>query len=221
MASILESFVIESQEYGKSFRIDLVEGLDEDHIKYIDDQWMPPIKRLYNKAILHYFTQPLALQTDATFVEILGKLGIPDQHWNWRRKCGVAPGANRKVYGLLNADHVEAAMMLLFGKSTRGTPAGLPIVYVDYIAVAPWNRRAIQDPERFRKLGTVMLGTAVAVSRTLGLDGRCGLHSLQTSEGFYRRIGMKDLDIDPTYHNLRYFEFDANSASTFVKTGAL
>lgn len=219
MASILESFVIESPEHATSFKIDLVEGLDEDHIKYIEDQWIPAIKRQYHMALLHYFTQPPNLQTDATFIEILGRLGIPDKHWNWRHKYTVAPGANRKTYGLLNTGHVEAAMMLLFGKTSRDTAFGLPIVYVDYVAVAPWNRTAIRHPERFRKLGTVMLGAAVEVSRTLGMEGRCGLHSLPSSEGFYRRIGMKDLGVDPNYHNLRNFEFDANAAMTFLQRG--
>ena len=221
MTTILESFIIESPEHGESFKIDLIEGFDEDHIKYIEDQWMPSIKRQYDMAILRFFTQPPELQTYANFLEILGKLGIPDKHWNWTRKCAVAPSTNRKVYGLLNADHVEAAMMLLHGKSTRDTASGLPIIYVDYLAVAPWNRTPIQNPERFRKLGTVMLGAAVEVSRTLGMDGRCGLHSLPSSEGFYRRIGMKDLAIDPNYHNLRYFEFDSYAAMSFLKTGAL
>ena len=219
MAIILESFDVGSPEHGKSFKIDLVEGLDEDHIKYIEDQWGPLIRRQYKTALLRYFMQPSALQTDATFKEILGTLAIPDQHWDWRTKRTVAAGTNRKVYGLLNAGHVEAAMMLLFAPHSRDAAQGLPLVYVDYVAVAPWNRTAIQSPERFRKLGTVMLGAAVEVSRTLGMDGRCGLHSLPSSEGFYRRIGMKDLAIDPNYHHLRYFEFDAHAAMRFFAKG--
>lgn len=221
MTTILESFIIESPEHGKPFKIDLIEGLDDDHINYIEDQWTPRIKRQCDLALLQFFTQPPELQTDATFVEILGRLGIPDKHWNWSRKCAVAPGSNRSVYGLLNDDHVEAAMMLLLGKGSRITASGLPIVYVDYLAIAPWNRTAVQYPERFRKLGTVMLGAAVEVSRTLGMEGRCGLHSLPSSEGFYRRFGMKDLAIDPNYHNLRYFEFESHAAMSFLKSGAL
>jgi hypothetical protein len=60
----------------------------------------------------------------------------------------------------------------------------------------------------------VMLGAAVELSRTLGLDGRCGLHSLPQSEGFYRQIGMRDFGLD-TAKPLRYFEFDAPGAQRF------
>ena len=62
----------------------------------------------------------------------------------------------------------------------------------------------------------MLLGTAVAISQMQGLDGRCGLHSLPLAEGFYRRAGMQDLGIDPKYHDLRYFEFDAAAARAFI-----
>jgi hypothetical protein len=121
----------------------------------------------------------------------------------------------RHVLSLLNLNDVEAAMLLLSGKTSRDPSASLPILYVDYVAVAPWNRKAFQNPQRFHHLGTVMLGAAVAFSRTLGLDGRCGLHSLPQSEGFYARIGMRDFGLDAGYDSLRYFEFDAASAQKF------
>jgi hypothetical protein len=103
-------------------------------------------------------------------------------------------------------------MLLLFGKISRDPTTPVAVVYVDYLAVAPWNRKVVQHPQRFKNLGTVMLGAAVATSISTGLDGRCGLHSLPQSEGFYRRIGMSDLGIDPAYASLRYFEFSAQAA---------
>jgi hypothetical protein len=118
---------------------------------------------------------------------------------------------------LLNASEVEAAMMLLFGKTSRDPSTPLPIVYVDYVAVAPWNRKIVQHPQRFKNLGKVMLGQAVATSIAAGLDGRCGLHSLPQSEGFYRRIGMSDFGTDLAYSSLRYFEFSVQAARNFVK----
>jgi hypothetical protein len=62
-----------------------------------------------------------------------------------------------------------------------------------------------------------MLGAAVELSRSLGNDGRCGLHSLPQSEGFYRQIGMRDFGLDASKSSLRYFEFDTSGANTFRK----
>lgn len=213
MATILESFDIHSPQHGKTFKIDLAEGLDSLHLDFMEAQWSPALKRQYGLALLQYFQLPAPEQTQEKWDEISGKLLVQDQHWKWRTKCSIAPGTKRRVFSLLNSGEVEAAMMLLFGENSRDQ-SPRPIVYVDFVAVAPWNRKAFQDPQRFRGLGTVMLGAAVEVSRTAGHEGRCGLHSLPQSEGFYRQIGMRDFGLDAS-KQMRYFEFDASGASTF------
>ena len=215
MATILESFDIDSPQHGKTFKIALAEGLDTSHLDFMETQWTPAMKRQYGLAILQFFQQPAADQTLERWREILGDLAVQDHHWSWRTKCSITPGTNRRVFSLLNAGDVEAAMVLLFGKNSRDPAGMLPIVYVDFVAVAPWNRKKFQDPQRFRNLGTVMLGAAVQLSVTLGLGGRCGLHSLPQSEGFYRHIGMRDFGLDAAYSSLRYFEFDVAGAAHF------
>lgn len=220
MAIILASYEIESPEHGRSFKLDLVEGLDGAHVDFIEQRWQPMLQRQYDLALLNFFQLPEVSQTDEKWVEMLGKFDAQDSHWEWRTKCSVAPGTNRRILALLNAGDVEAAMCLRFGKQSRAAEP-LPIVYVDYVAVAPWNRKAIQNPLRFRRLGTVMLGTAVAVSTSMGLEGRCGLHSLSQAEGFYRRIGMSDFGNDAANSSLRYFEFSDKAAREFMDRGDL
>jgi hypothetical protein len=215
VATILESFDLASPEHGKKFKIDLADGLDTSHLDFMEAQWTPALRRQYNLAILEYFQLPATDQTPERWLEIQAKREVQDQHWEWRTKCSIAPGTNRRVLSLLNGGEVEAAMLLLSGKTSREQSAPLPILYVDYVAVAPWNRKAFQTPQRFRHLGTVMIGAAVELSRAMGLDGRCGLHSLPQSEGFYRRIGMRDFGLDAAYASLRYFEFDAAAARNF------
>lgn len=217
VAMILRSFDIHSPQLGRTFTVDLAEGLDAIHLDFIDSQWAPLLQRQYDLAILHFFQLPTVDQTPEKWIETQGNFGVQDQHWDWRKKSAIAPKSNRRVFSLLNASEVEAAMMLLFGKNSREPGASHPIAYVDYVAVAPWNRKPVQHPQRFRSLGTVMLGVAVETSMRNGHDGRCGLHSLPQSEGFYRKIGMKDFGIDSAYSSLRYFEFSAQAAKNFVK----
>jgi hypothetical protein len=120
------------------------------------------------------------------------------------------------MYGLLNGDHVEAAMLLKFGRTSRLNPSGQPLIYVDYVSAAPWNRAAIRHTVRFHGMGNLMLGVAIGVSRKEGCDGRCGLHSVSSAAGFYRKAGMHEFPSDPDYHNMKYFEFDAQAARTFT-----
>jgi len=93
-------------------------------------------------------------------------------------------------------------MLLAPGRLSRQSHQ-LPILYVDYLAIGPFNREPIKKPQHFRGLGTVLLGSAVNTSFTMGLEGRCGLHSLRN-----RRLlptgGHEGFDRDATYMNLRY-----------------
>lgn len=220
MAKLLESFDIDSPEHGKPFKIDLAEGMDGAHIDFVEQKWGPLLQRQYDLALLSYFLLPPSSQTPEKWRETLGAFGAQDSHWEWRTKCSVVAGTNRHIFALLNANDVEAAMLLLSGKQSRdGAPR--PLAYVDYVAVAPWNRKEVQIPQRFRHLGTVMLGAAVVRSISMGFDGRCGLHSLPQSEGFYHRIGMSDFGIDAAYLSLRYFEFTSQSARRFIEKGVI
>jgi hypothetical protein len=89
---------------------------------------------------------------------------------------------------------------------SRITP-GERLVYVDGIASAPWNRKAIQRPQKFKGVGTALLEFARNRSLELGYEGRVGLHCLPGAEGFYDRQGMLDLGSDEDYEDLIYFEF--------------
>jgi hypothetical protein len=214
----LESYSVHSPEYGKTFTLDIVEGLDGAHLDFIESDWDPALKRQYELALLKFFELPDTEQTDDRAVQIMGDMAVQDRRWDWRNKFAIAPGTNRRLFGILNGSDVEAAMLLLFGKTSRHTPTA-PIVYVDYVAVAPWNRAPIHAPQRFRGLGTVLLGKAVSVSCSSGFQGRCGLHSLPQSVGFYQKLGMTDLGADPVYQSLRYFEFTDTAAQLFLTRG--
>ncbi|WP_321793275.1 hypothetical protein [Burkholderia pyrrocinia] len=216
MVSILGSFDVHSPEHGKLLKVNLVEGLDNAHLDYIDQRWRPVIAQRRNLALLQYFLLPEASQTEQAFRDILARLGIADEHWDWRKKCSFAAGTKRQPYAVLCGGEVEAVMMLQYGHKARLGAAGDSLVYVEFLSTAPWNRRVIQFPQRFRGLSKLMLGTAVAVSRMQNCDGRCGLHSLPSAEGVYRRYGMAEFGLDPTKDNLRYFEFDEQAAHAFT-----
>lgn len=215
MVKILGSYDVESPEHGRAFKLDVVEGLGAAQLDYIEKSWRPVMTKQRNVALLRLFTLPVGQRTEDAFRDLLGQVGVPDEHWDWRRKCAFSAVTSRQAYAVLNGEHVEAVMLLRFGLNSR-VDASLPLIYVDFVAVAPWNRAVIQNPERFRSMGTLMLGVAVEISRMLGFEGRCGLHSLVPSEGFYRRIGMQDFGIDADHYGLRYFEFDAHSAVAFA-----
>ena len=92
----------------------------------------------------------------------------------------------------------------------------LPLVYVSFLEVAPWNRVGSQNRQRLRGLGTAMLRAACDLAMQLGFDGRIGLHSLPASEGFYRRLGFLGLDC-PNEYNEMYFELSEAGVEALMR----
>jgi hypothetical protein len=108
---------------------------------------------------------------------------------------------------MLVSDLKSARIQAQFGK---------PIVYVEFLASAPWNRPEIQKPPRYRGVGTIMVTAATELSWELGYRGRLGLHSLPAAEDFYRdTCRMSELGKDAAHHDLMYYEMTDNQAETF------
>jgi hypothetical protein len=99
--------------------------------------------------------------------------------------------------------------MIVEGSGRRRLPkmASLPLLYVEYLSVAPQNRPTIQEPRRVAGCGSAMLKHAVKMSVRNGWNGRVGLHSLPGAVAFYKKQGFRDmgLDAEEGYH---YMEFE-------------
>lgn len=98
------------------------------------------------------------------------------------------------------------------------------ILYVDYLEVAPWNRiRERQDwiaAGQFQMVGTQLIVYAIKMSVLAGCRGIVGLHSLTSSEPYYRLgLGMweGELEYDVEDNNkYRYFEFSENRIERLI-----
>lgn len=91
------------------------------------------------------------------------------------------------------------------------------MIYIDLVSAAPWNRFGFTDTPLYKGVGPLLLGTAVSLSVSEGLNGRLGLHALPQSESWYRNQGMTELGIDTAHpENLVYFEFASADALAYV-----
>lgn len=116
-------------------------------------------------------------------------------HWNWAQKTARVQGllafrgfsvvAQGETQGLVQVDLTKACR--------EPSQVRKPLVYIDYLEVAPWNRPEFGAAPRLRGVGTALLTAAVALSEDEGFKGRLGLHSLPQADDFYRKIGMTDL----------------------------
>jgi hypothetical protein len=140
-------------------------------------------------------------------------------HWLWPDKVAECDLLGFETFCVTAADMTQAMMRVDVGsqESRLAESEGKPIVYVDYLEVAPWNQPIVGMQRRYKGAGMVLMVAAAALSVDQGFNGRVGLHSLPQSENFYRDLGMVDLGPDPEVHGeLLYFEMTAEIAQTLI-----
>jgi hypothetical protein len=143
-----------------------------------------------------------------------------DSHWDWRRKSKAVTGMlGYNSFALVCQEELQGLMMTNGVKSARLIAQfGNPLIYVEFVATAPWNRPKVQDPPRYRGVGQVFVLAAIETSRDAGFRGRVGLHSLPDAETFYeQKCGFTRLGPDSSHQNLTYFEMTGIQADSFRK----
>lgn len=133
-----------------------------------------------------------------------------DSEWNWQEKNQRARGGN-ELYAVECRGVTQGLMIIEIFEERCKIQSQLrkPLVYVDYIATAPWNRFTIDNPPSYKGVGGNLIDFAVARSHELGYKGRIGLHSLPDAVPFYKKlkIGLFDCGVDPDHlDKLVYFE---------------
>ena len=191
----------------------LVEGVTEAEVAAAEAAWRP------------FLRDALARRREAGGG---GESAVPPEHahWDWARKARRAAGL--LAYQLLGVE-CEGRMQGLMLAATAGracrlpSQAGKPLVYVDYLAAAPWNLRDLAapgQPPRFGAVGRVLVAAAITLSIENEFAGRVGLHALPQAEDFYSRVcGMSDAGIDARVEGLRYFEMTPEQAAAFLGGG--
>ena len=135
-----------------------------------------------------------------------------DAGWIWDYKLRQSQREERYEAYVLDVEGFPQGLVFIETQWHRSHwPQRWPLVYVEAIATAPWNRSDIEQPPWLKRVGTLLLLYARQRSVELNYGGRVGLHSLPGAEGFYRQQQMVELGPDPEKENLVYFEYSAIS----------
>jgi hypothetical protein len=121
-----------------------------------------------------------------------------DADWDWSaliaEERALAPTATW-LFAVEADGLLQGLMIAQNGASYVANLDGQQLLYVSYVATAPWNRSGFRRgaytkrivPEALAGVGEALIIAAIAKSRELGLDGRIGLHSLLPALDFYLR----------------------------------
>lgn len=147
---------------------------------------------------------------DEIWAEMLEAAEQPDKGWPWDYKLRQAQQEERFEAYAIEDDTLTQGLLLIETQWHRsGLAQRFPLVYVQAITSAPWNRISLENPPYLLGVGRALLLFARNRSEQLGYRGRVGLHALPGSEGFYHRVKMPDYGPDPDREGLIYFEYGA------------
>lgn len=195
--------LIQDRATGKYVSAVLIDGVTADDVDVAESLWRP------------IFDQEAKRMADEN---VPPNLRPQHAHWDWRLKHEATDGL--LLYQMLGIEcdgQMQGLMLLqnagVFSRIPGQTNKG--IVYVLFIATAPWNSPLVVVNPRYKYVGSVLIAAAVKISLDLDFKGRVGLHSLPQSEDWYAR-NMTDLGID-LKKNFRYFEMTPEQAEEFIR----
>ena len=199
---------------------ELSDGITERHLGDFESKWHPI---LYQHAI---DTRLKCTNSDGKLnkqllIDELGNLNIQDAGWDWRKKLQKHPQPSLyyKFISLECGGVTQGLMAIDLGNRLCRINSQLNqhLVYIDYLSVAPWNRPQLTNSPFYKKIGRVLMATAVSASLGAGFNGRIGLHSLPQANEFYeRKCNMTSLGIDADKEYLAYFEMTGQQAELFL-----
>lgn len=145
---------------------------------------------------------------ETVWQDVLLATGQPDRDWGWDYKLRRGErNASDEAYAI-EVDNLTQGLMLIETQRHRSQlPQRYPLVYVEALVTAPWNRRRLEKPPYLRGVGRTLLLFARQRSLELGFGGRVGLHALPGSEAFYHRNQMLEYDADPEKEDWVSFEY--------------
>lgn len=141
---------------------------------------------------------------------VLKRHAEEDASWDWSelvRKHRPLRSGRLDIYeyGVLRCQGRTQGLMMM-ETANHWSRADEPMIYVEYLAVAPWNRPGIQHPREFAGCGRALVRYAVERSISLGYAGRVGLHTLLGARMFYMGLGFEDSGADPQEGGLHYLQ---------------
>ena len=112
---------------------------------------------------------------DDKLAEILNSIQTEDHHWDWFKKSVGTTGDEYEWFYLYADNEPQAACLIYHPKDSALGNSN--IFYVEFLAVAPWNRTCLIRKRKYLGVGSILLKTALNFSvNTLGVD----LHSKLT-----------------------------------------
>jgi len=154
--------------------------------------------------------------SDDELSDVLSKIQTQDSHWNWLSKSVVCRGEEYEWFYMFAEDKPQGACLIYHPKDSVIDSKN--IFYIEFVAVAPWNRDTPFEKRIYGGIGSLLIKCALKfATEKLNLVPGFSLHSLPQSRAYYEKIGMKNY-AKRDKKNLAYFELPRKNAEALLST---
>ena len=189
----------------------ILTGHDIQLTQECDNQWIS-----YNIDFFKFINENVQ---DKDLDTVLKSIQMEDSHWNWFNKSIQLYSNAYKWFYFLCDNDIQATCVIYQPKQSILSKKN--IFYIEFIAVAPWNRKnAIRD-KRYNGVGTLLIKSILEYAiETLKLTPGFSLHSLPQATGYYEQLGMVHCS-EEDKESLKYFEISNDKSALLLQGGML
>ena len=167
---------------GRVVDCEIYHGWDLVKARMCDKQW-----GLFNVELFQFIDAQN--YDEATLEEVLASIQVDDEHWEWMLKSLCYKQQGYEWFFAMTEDGPQAACLIYHPKQSIFVPQD--IFYIEYIAVAPWNRKNPMRQRTFRGVGSLLIKSIMDFARgSLNLTPGFSLHAIPRAVEFYESIGM-------------------------------
>ncbi|MBP2085724.1 MULTISPECIES: N-acetyltransferase [Pseudomonas] len=197
---------VKTNTVGQNVSFQLLHGWDIALAHKCDTEWTAK-----NIEILRCVQSSVASEEE--LLKKISDLHMEDAHWRWSAKAIHHIAEDYDWFFYKAEDAIQAACLIYHPKDSIIDGQG--IFYIEYIAVAPWNRPNPLSVARFKGIGSDLIRYASKYATdTLGLRPGFSLHSLPKAAAYYNKIGMTCFP-ERNKESLDYYEMAREAAQVF------
>ena len=146
--------------------------------------------------------------------KIVEDVQLEDSHWSWLTKSCIYMGAEYSWFFMDANESTQAACLIYHPRKSETSPGN--IFYIEYVAVAPWNRKNPMCERLYSGVGSRIIRCVMEYSVTeLSLRYGFNLHSLPKAKTFYEKIGMVPIEAHDK-PSLSFYEMTEDAAKIYL-----
>ena len=167
----------------KSFKYEITHGWDIFSSYSCDQEW-----QAFYMGFFEFIRNQNYSKEEIT--QILSGIQMEDKHWDWFKKSYLYHSDEYEWFYLLANGKPQGACVFFHPKDSIIDSKN--IFYIEFLAVAPWNRETPVTNREFKGVGTIIIKCALRYAvNELGLQPGFSLHSLPQAKDYYeKKIGM-------------------------------